>query len=118
MATNVRLSLVDGPSKFGLMLALFDPIHSNSYSDSGDHRVFMGENMGRLVAFTYDSGEDQFLLQIFICGLERKDPFGSDWKFLGQVAYTAERTIPRGSVVEGEFSVRTRKGSAEVTVGA
>lgn len=90
-----RDNIVNGPSKFDLMLTLFD-------GDSS-HR--------RTVAFLLENPETEpwcGSLNFVINKVEREDGSGENWLFRGYSSDT-DKNLP----VKGLFSTRTRKGWIE-----
>ncbi len=96
----VQRDILDGPSKFDLMLALFD--------GDAHHR--------RRVAFVFSNDKLDWLkqwfreLEVVISEIARKDDSDELWLFKGYVPWS-----PEPLTVEGFFSTQTRKGCIKLT---
>jgi len=91
MATQ-ELTIVDGPSKFELMLGLFD---GNSRNPRSVHFTLLNGSL------TNDQP-----LRVVLCGVSREDGSGESWNFTG---------YSNGSNVKGYFSTKSRTGHVQIT---
>lgn len=101
-------SIVGGPSKFDLMLALFDSTREKP----------------RSVGFEISSEGPHFeKIEVGITAVSHKGGSGEDWNFAGVMASDAWpdtvsayfNTIPRSKLaIRGYFSTKTRQGSMTV----
>lgn len=88
MATQT-LQIVDGPSKFDLMLGLFDGNCANP----------------RTVRFVIlDRSLDKITMSVLLNGISKEDGGGENWLLTG---------LSNGKLVRGFFSTKTRKGHLE-----
>lgn len=95
MATR-RFTIVSGPSKFDLMLGLFD---GNSKKPRLVTFVIL-EDVLRTKTVNY---------QTLLSGVSREDGSGDKWMFTGQI--TSHQS---GRPVRGFFSTRNRRGYLEL----
>ncbi len=97
-----KLKIENGPSKFDLMLALFD----NTTQEP------------RPVIFKLEGGDNLSNQSFIINGLERESGSGEDWNFSGFVWLDRIRRISEKTKgVHGYFSTQTRQGWVEMTMG-
>ena len=95
MATQ-RLNIVNGPSKFDLMLALFDGAYVNQ----------------RKIWFTVlDNSLSRTTLSITLNSVAKEDGSGESWLFDGCLYTTDYGSRP----VTGYFSTKNRKGWIEIS---
>ena len=87
--TPQGFQIVDGPSKFDLMLGLFSGTCMNP----------------RRVQFFVLDGSDRTMLSTLLSGVSREDGSGESWLFTGHT---------NGKFVKGYFSTKTRKGHLEL----
>ncbi len=96
-----------GPSKYDLMLAVFD--HSC-------HRP-------RPVTFGLRNGETEhpapiLVMDVVVTKVERADSFGESWDFEGVSVSASDGSVPNtdgGDKVEGRFNVKCRIGFLKLT---
>lgn len=91
-------SIVNGPSKWDMMLALFD-----NTAASPRHIIF---EIGAVGPSFRDA-------KIVVNSIEREDGSGESWSFRGY-AHKADGSLPTQCNVSGYYSTRTRKGSMRI----
>ena len=91
--------ILDGPSKFDLMVALFVGHRDSQICMQFKCEDAEGHQRGRLVRIT---------------ALERRDAWGDRWRFRGYITKFDNVVHPEEGKVKGCFSTRTRKGALEI----
>jgi hypothetical protein len=88
-----RIAIKNGPSKYDLMLALFDRKGANT----------------RRVTFEVDTQKAS--VEVVITGIEAEDGSGESWNFKGFASsvWQNHMSVPRR--VEGYYSTQSRQGS-------
>ena len=112
MATQ-KDQIVNGPSKFDLMLALFDSHGAKGKSRSVKFSVTSIEQVFTNAGNKADSKSTE-VRAVHICGVESLDGSSELWKI---TAFTIDREKPEGVIINN-YSTTRRDGSFQIMESA